>query len=313
MISTFGSVSDFMKAFPSNDLEVRWFLSALQTADSVEKYVDILKQINKNKKLKEYFDIVFNAHKNNSWMKAWKNYRLKNIPRETWLKRINTSKERQFKYWEALDINATWEEALNKMKSETTEKGWNKPSMNILWNIVSWMILKAWITDITTVDLENAIKNQWEAIPLDEVNQHIINTAKGSKFSNDDITTSLDLQKERWDTHVFHTKVEKEIVLYKKNWEKVEVKKSYDIYLRPECNNLLIIPWSTTELNRLNQSDFNMDISSLKTKSVPFTLMMLKWAIDAITPGKWTESWASSMPVDGEPITIPTTPNTPAL
>jgi hypothetical protein len=140
MISTFGSVSDFMKAFPSNDLEVRWFLSDLQTADSVEKYVDILKQINKNKKLKEYFDIVFNAHKNNSWMKAWKNYRLKNIPRETWLKRINASKERQFKYWEALDINATWEDALNKMKSETTEKGWNKPSMNIFWNIVSIFI-----------------------------------------------------------------------------------------------------------------------------------------------------------------------------
>jgi len=313
MISTFWTVSDFMKAFPSNDLEVRWFLSALQTADSVEKYVDILKQINSNKNLKDYFTIVFNAHKNNAWMRAWKNYRIGNIPRETGLKRINTSNDRRFKYGEPLDINATWEEALNKMKSETTEKWWNRPSMNILWNIVSWMILKAGITDVTTADLENAIKNKWESIPLSELNENVINTAKSRRFSNDQITTFPKLQFEKWDTHAFHTTVEKDIVLYKKNWEKVNITKTYDIYFRPECNNLLIIPWSNSQLSKLNQADFNMDISSLKTKTLPITLMMIKWAIDSMTPDKWTDKWASSMPVDWDPIEIPTTPNQPSM
>jgi hypothetical protein len=31
-------------------------------------------------------------------MKAWKNYRIANIPKETGLKRINTSNDRRFKY-----------------------------------------------------------------------------------------------------------------------------------------------------------------------------------------------------------------------
>jgi hypothetical protein len=41
---------------------------------------------------------------------------------------------------------------------------------------------------------------------------------------------------------MFHTTVKKDIVLYKKNGEEVTVTKTYDVYLRPECNNLLIIP-----------------------------------------------------------------------
>jgi hypothetical protein len=189
MISTFGSVSDFMKAFPSNDLEVRWFLSDLQTADSVEKYVDILKQINKNKKLKEYFDIVFNAHKNNSWMKAWKNYRLKNIPRETWLKRINTSKERQFKYGQDLSkkmITSEWiinydnkmkEYFVNELSWATTEKWWNYPSKSILWNLVQWLIQKQWITDVTEIDLKKSLLKDLKAVPIKNFEANVINTS----------------------------------------------------------------------------------------------------------------------------------------
>ncbi len=312
MISTFGTVTDFLNAFPSNDLEIRWFLSSLKTAENIKTYVRLLEQINKSNKVNKYFDIVFNAHKNNNWMNAWKNYRLSNIPKETWLKRINTSNERHFKYGESLDINSTWKDALDKMKSETTEQWWNKPSMNILWNIVSWMILKAWITDITTWDLKNAILDKWESIPLDELNSNVINTAKSRKFSNDQITTFPKLQFEIGDTHAFHTVIEKKIVLYKKNWDKVELNKTYDIYLRPECNNLLIIPWSNGLIEKLNQADFNMDISNLKTKTLPITLMMIKWVIDTLTPNK-TWEWASSLPVDWDPITIPTVSNQPGI
>lgn len=294
MISTFWTVTDFLSAFPSNDLEIRWYLSSLETADSLDRYVNLLKQINKSTKLNQYFNVVFNAHKSNSWMSAWKNYRIWNIPKETWLTRINNSVDRQFKYWEALDINATAEEALNKMRSETTEKWWDKPSMNILWNIVSWMILKAWITDITTADLEKAITDKWEAIPLDDLNTNVINTAKGSKFSNDEITSFPKLKFDRGDTHAFHTTIEKEIVLYKKNWEKVTVTKVYDIYLRPECNNLLIIPWSNSQISKLNQADFNMDISSLNTKTIPITLLMIKALGEAISPDKDVPKWEST-------------------
>lgn len=312
MISTFWTIEDFFNAFPSNDLEVRWYISALSTAENIETYVDLLKQLNRSKKVSDYFTIVFNAHKNNNWMNAWKNYRLSNIPKNTWLARINASKERQFKYGEKLDINATAEAALSKMKSETTEKWGNTPSKDILWNIVSWMILKAWITDVTSTDLESAITKKWEAIPLAELNANVINTAKWSNYSNDQITTFPKLQFERGDTHAFHTTVEKTIDLYKKNWEKVTVTKLYDIYFRPECNNLLIIPWSNSQISKLNQAEFNMDISNLKTSTLPITLMMLKSVADAITPNK-TDSWASSMPIDDTPIDIPNLPNQPAL
>jgi hypothetical protein len=55
-----------------------------------------------------------------------------------------------------------------------------------------------------------------------------------------------------------------------------------------------------------------MDISNLKTSTLPITLMMLKSVADAITPNK-TDSWASSMPIDDTPIDIPNLPNQPAL
>jgi hypothetical protein len=53
------------------------------------------------------------------------------------------------------------------------------------------MILKAGITEITTVDLENSIKNEWEAIPLKDFKTNIINTARNNKFTSDQIISSL--------------------------------------------------------------------------------------------------------------------------
>jgi len=316
MISTFWTVSDFMKAFPSNDLEVIWFLGDLQTADSVEKYVDILKKINTNKNLKDYFNIVFNAHKNNARMKAWKNYRISNIPREIGLKRVNTSFDRRFKYWETLPINITKKEALHKMQSETIEKWWKTPSLSVFWNLLKWMILKEWITDVSEKEFANAIKNTFKAISIEDYNTNVINTANNGNLSSDDITSLKDLV-EKWDTHIFETTIEKKIKLYTDDWEEITYIKEYKIYIRPECNNLVVVPWSNNWKILKDWKVFNMDISNLNTKTVPITLMMLKWAVDAFTPDKVKKSWVTTRPdieTGGWKITVPDTlPDTPTF
>jgi hypothetical protein len=59
-----------------------------------------------------------------------------------------------------------------------------------------------------------------------------------------------------------------------------------------------------------------MDISSLKTPTLPITLLMIKWAIDALTPDDWTpvpDGNPNSMPIDAEPVEIPTIPNQPSI
>ena len=311
IISVFESSSDLLKAFPTNE-NVSEKIEQLEDTNNPEEYVEVLKEINQIKEVREYFDIISSAHKNNTSLNVWKNYRLNNINKKVGLKRINNTSERKFKYWEPLDIDSTYEEALEKMQNETTEKGWTIPSRNILWNIISWLIVKAWITDITETDLESAITEKWESIKLSDINNNIVNTARNKRLSSDEITSSLWLQEKRGDTHLFHTVIEKEVVLYKKNWEKVTITKIYDIYLRPECTNVLIIPWSSNILEKLEPTDFNMDITSLKTSTLPISFLMIKWLADTISWNWWggwsNNSWnPSSEPIDADVITIPTT------
>ncbi|MBT3853684.1 hypothetical protein HOF65_07095 [bacterium] len=65
MLSVFESSDEFLKAFPTND-EVRTSILMLNLANNDHEYIDILQNINTNPKVREYFDIVLNANKNNA-------------------------------------------------------------------------------------------------------------------------------------------------------------------------------------------------------------------------------------------------------
>ncbi|MFC1797763.1 hypothetical protein ACFLY2_00850 [Patescibacteria group bacterium] len=49
----------------------------------------ILKRLNQDKEMSEYFDLVLNANKDNKSMEAWKQYRINNIPKVPELTHIN--------------------------------------------------------------------------------------------------------------------------------------------------------------------------------------------------------------------------------
>jgi hypothetical protein len=291
----FETSEDFLKAFPASE-EVHNQIIRLKDAKNEEEYVNILKEINEIQEVREYFDIVFNAHKNETWMKAWRNYRVNNISKHTWLKRVNIDPKRKFKYWEELFVlsnKLTAEEVIEKITSETTGEWWETLSISVLWNILSGLILKAWLTDVTESDLISSIWKIWEPIEILNKHDNVVNTAKTTKFSNDHITSFNKLILERWDTHVFHTVINKEVTLYKKNWEEIVLNKIYDIYIRPECNNVLIIPWFNRQLETLKNDGFNVDVPSLNTPTLPITLNLLSWLLGGWY-GRWNGFWSTS-------------------
>jgi hypothetical protein len=306
LLKVFGNIHYFLSEFPAPE-RVATHLRKLENPSNEQRYIKTLQSVLENTDIVEYLKIVRNASQDNTWMKAWKKYRINNIKKYTWLKRVNQSASRKFKYGEALPIDMKSKDILEKWHNETTFSSWKTPSVNILWNLEAGFI-DIGMTDITSSDLEKAIQKQWNVKGIksskkdpDGLKWHLINTANARWFTHDSVTTFLGLATERKDSHVFHTVVNKEIVLYKKTWEKVLIKKSYDIYIRPECNNILVVPWSKNFGEILLQKDFNMDITSLKTPTFPITLNMIKALADVFKSkdkawwkdGNWWWGWGS--------------------
>lgn len=318
MLSVFESSDEFLKAFPTND-EVRTSILMLNSANNDHEYIDILQNINTNPKVREYFDIVLNANKNNAWMKAWKEYRVSNIPKFSGLTRINESSKRKFKYGPKLDISNDLgysvkemrKDILSHLKGETTYPEKSSKAMDVLWNILAWIIDKQWFTDITYEDLENSIANNMIPVNIETFRWNsAINTAKTIWNSNHDNSKWIDyLMDTKWDKFVLKSTIDKEITLYTKDWRKVTATKTYTIYLRPECSNLMIMPTWVKLSEKLTTADFNMDVSSLKTYTVPVTLNLLKSALDGLE--SWEVAWSRT--VDDAPIEIPIVPSQPSL
>jgi hypothetical protein len=200
---------------------------------------------------------------------------------------------------------------LSHLKGETTYPEKSSKAMDVLWNILAWIIDKQWFTDITYEDLENSIANNMIPVNIETFRWNsAINTAKTIWNSNHDNSKWIDyLMDTKWDKFVLKSTIDKEITLYTKDWRKVTATKTYTIYLRPECSNLMIMPTWVKLSEKLTTADFNMDVSSLKTYTVPVTLNLLKSALDGLE--SWEVAWSRT--VDDAPIEIPIVPSQPSL
>jgi hypothetical protein len=64
MLQAFESSEEFLNAFPTNK-RVSEEVIKLKYSKDENEYISILKELDKNKEVKEYFDIVLDSHSDN--------------------------------------------------------------------------------------------------------------------------------------------------------------------------------------------------------------------------------------------------------
>jgi len=133
------------------------------------------------------------------------------------------------------------------------------------------------------------------------------NTARQEWNAHDVLTTFEKLRDERWDIHVFQTQITKKYQMYKKDWSTFEQSVTYNIFTRPECENVYILP-STQTVSEIKQkgATFDMSKTMLTTPSFP-VLLFNKLNIF----GNWT-NWTKLIPWSSTQATVwNTVPNNP--
>lgn len=217
---------------------------------------------------------------------AMQRYQLSNIPKGK-LKYIDAWK------WNSQDsshgrsyLKLSNSEALAAAELETPEKGKNAKSVLALayksfiekWDI-SWM---------TYEDFRNAFANK-ENIPISEApDWKILNTWRNEKQAK--MTSFKELAKQRGDTHVFKLAPITKSYEFFQNWEQVKMEVSYNLYMRPDCTNPLIIP-GTINVSKAGKPIDEGQIASLiavdgKLPVVIPWVLFAKWG--------WSGGWSNN-------------------
>jgi len=186
---------------------------------------------------------------------------------------------------------ATYEEYLDLLLIEA----WPDRPDETDWKYWSTMdlhergMIEAWVLDVTWEQLKQAIKDRWEGVPIESLYADpdiFINTARQAWYDYDTITTFLDLHNKRWDKKIIHTTIDREFSYTTKSWDNVTQKVKYDVYLRPECDNIYILPNSKSIQKTITILKQNNAVSILSTPSLPVWLFGLL--------NKWWTSWLIS-------------------
>ena len=169
----------------------------------------------------------------------------------------------------------------------------NKEGLNTV-SIMERKLIDMWVFNITWLDLKEAITRMKSVSLLDLDNSDVErdkHEALIKKLYDDDTkitntsrklwktiqTTIKELRDNRWDEYIMHTTVTKEYTFKSKDWWTISQSVVFDIFLRPDCSNLLIMPNSTSITNIVQNKDINMKVSMLDTVSVPLIVTQDMW------------------------------------
>jgi len=150
--------------------------------------------------------------------------------------------------------NANWSEAYKLLS-----KYWVEKNLNTVQTLFKGLVNTAKIDNIWFSEFDNALKNL-NTISISELHWKVLNTSKNWLKSSAFTTFESGLNKN--DKNIKHTYIDKEFTYYQ--WgNKITEKVRYNIYLRPECSNLLVVPeaieWTkkVTKASKLDNAMYN--------------------------------------------------------
>ena len=171
-------------------------------------------------------------------------YRLSTLPKWFKLKKVNVWESKHWidlskkgKYIDLAKIGNDNEAAL--AAAEYLSPDWK---MSMLWHAYKSFLEKWWVTGISYEDFRTAFFNK-STVPItpDLVNKwNIINTWR--KTWQWKVTSFWELQSKLGDTHVFKLHPIQKTYSFYENGQAITVTANYDLYLRTNCTNPLIVP-----------------------------------------------------------------------
>lgn len=232
------TLNDYNRLFALTDLrdlENLWIANESDKA-SLRKLISILsvKPLN-TEELKKWERNNPRTYKfvKSLWSSKWmQEYLINSIPAKNNLKFVNVWNS---KHWVDLSKNDL------SVAEKTTPEKWSK--LSTLWFAYKSFIEKGNLAGIGYEDFRNAFYN-WSLVSIDSVlNQDakIVNTWRKSWQWE---YTSFAWLKQKWDKEVFKlAPIQKTYSFYEWN-QIVTVNVNYDLYLRTDCTNPLLVPWT---------------------------------------------------------------------
>ena len=236
-------------------------------------------------------------------------YRISSVPRINWLRKINVWNS---KHWEDLSKYSN-EEALARAESTTPEK-WGK--ISTLWYAYKSFVEKWRITGVSYEEFRNAFAGK-QTVPVNELQgkQEVLNTwRKEWQF----VTINPEKLKTK---DVFKlAPIQKSYTIFE-NGEEVTITTNYQLYLKTDCSNPLIVP-GTVNITKRGVPVQDKELTSLIQVSRRFPLV-IPWFVFRKPPHtttskldttpwvteKWTVWWVNPTPSWQVP-SVPK-PNTP--
>lgn len=199
-------------------------------------------------------------------------------------------------------------EALQAAESETPEKN---GKISTLANAYKTFVNTWELVGVSYEEFRNAFANKTN-LPISEMwKWSIINTWRNDLQGK--ITNFAELAKKRWDTEVFKlAPITKEYTFYDNNGKLVKMNVEYNLYLRPDCTNPLLVP-GTIKVSRAGKEIPEGEIQTLysvkgKLPVVIPWFLLFKWGwagggnnlgSNPITRTEWATSVESSTAVKG--------------
>jgi len=148
--------------------------------------------------------------------------------------------------------NANWSEAYKLLS-----KYWVEKNLNTVQTLFKGLINTSKINNVWLSEFDNALK-KLNTVSISELHWKVLNTSKSGQGALTTFESGLDKN----DKNVKHTYIDKEFTYYQ--WgNKITEKVRYNIYLRPECSNLLVVPeaieWTkkVTKAPKLDNAMYN--------------------------------------------------------
>jgi len=165
------------------------------------------------------------------------------------------------------------DKAYNELSKKWVEKVWEN-TLNSIQTLFKWLVYNAWIDNIWFGEFDNAMKNLI-TVPIHEMNWKVINTSRPEN-SKSTLNTSNLTSFSEWlwkeDKTIKHTSIDKDYTYYEW-WNKVTETIKYNIYLRPECANLLIVPESIdAKLKKESAPKLDNRMYSERPRTIPLII-----------------------------------------
>lgn len=193
-------------------------------------------------------------------------YLLSQIPKnKKWLDYVKVWKAQ---HWP----NIKWlsgEEVYEKLSTTTTEKNGQTPSLG---NVYATFVENGFIS-LSYSEFWKSIR-LWKQVDINEVKQKInnsplVNTARNK--GNGTLTT-LESLSEKWDKEVFALDPIEKTYTYYKDGKEVTARVTYNLYLRSDCSNPLVIPWDVKITEKESDIKFNSSTYALVNGRLPIVI-----------------------------------------